>query len=132
GDAGGAGVNPTIMNIDIETASFTLGAGLTLSARGGVAESYVNISGNGGQGGGRGGDGGDGGRTGSGGRGGNIGIVTTQAIKIPATATLDASGGDRTGMSVSSGDGGNAGGAIGSNGGDGGIIPSAGSAGGGG
>ena len=139
GNAGGAGPNPTVMNIHIEAGSFLLGLpgtdGLTLSAHGGAATPYVNTPGNGGQGGGRGGEGGNAGATGSGGKGGTVEIGATQSILFqgnPGTAIIDVSGGDRQGLSVSSGNGGNAGAADGSFGGNGGIVPNSGSAGGGG
>jgi hypothetical protein len=131
GNAGGGGADPTIMTLHIEAGSFMLDTGLTLSARGGAARSYLNTPGNGGQGGGQGGGGGAGGQTGSGGHGGTIEVINTNAVQLLDFTMLDASGGNREGMSVSSGNGGNAG-DQGGNGGDGGIIPDAGVAGGGG
>ena len=97
GDAGGGGANPTIMTIHVESDSFMLDTGLTLSARGGDALAYVNTPGNGGEGGGRGGNGGDAGKTGSGGHGGTIEIADANAVQFLDFTTLDASGGDREG-----------------------------------
>ena len=116
------------MSIKIETGTFSLASGESLTADGGIAHSYVNTPGNGGNGGGRGGDGGAGGHTGSGGGGGTIQITTEQGAEI--NGLISANGGERDVMSVTSGNGGDAGPEVGSDGGDGGIIQDAGSAGG--